>query len=932
MMKQPSDNVRARLLLLVGLALLCLSAFPIGSQEPQEQGGETAEAAEPAEEEVSGEIRSDLEIPLQEKVKALGEQKNADGVKNVRGSYMQRFIKMEENTYQVAFHKRTAEKEELKTERYLLTLKMDPGTKKWSIAKEDLQHTVTGLLYRSVLGDETFREFDSFTFEREGIKLSGGKGSMYVDYWRGKPARLVLTAENLKYDYAPPHELNYYELIHVVKNQYPSEIVFEPEGLGFACLAEDCEEILSSSFSGLRESSIERLDPKVKKNYDEFKDIVEKARRENPMGGFNLIPRPEQRFWGVTVKKKGSDHFAGLTYDNTEPEEMTFRVTRKGPLYTYYSEATRKSGVLDYDLEERPDADALDYDLVSLKGSVRMAVETSDKMESDLTYKLKIKRPLDTLDFDIVQVRAFKAEEKETKNPNLRLHFIEDGNGEELTYIGRGGTRGLIVLPNPLKAGDELVLHVKYSMGNIIYQLNPSYFYVPRSGWLPMVRYTDMIDEFELAVTTPEKYEILGIGQNVGESVKDGLRTANFTSTFPVNFPTVIFGVYIQDKPRFDAVRMDGTKIPVNIYVDKTSTMQFSQWKSREEAMGEAGSGIAQVRANSLRSLAEQAANSLNVYREIYGTDYPFGKLDLVNVPFQGGGQSPVSIVYLGSDFFRAVGTLAAEGGAYISKFMETLVAHEVGHQWWGSLVNNGNFRNYWFVESLAEYSSALFVESLHGAQDPEKGRKAYLEKVEDWRRTVLVANIMASVQDADTMWSGEFPGMARQAAIYNQGPYAFHILRMTFGDEKFFAFLKNLASELKGKEIITRDIQNVAEKSFGGTMEWFFDQWIRGVGLPEYSFNYRTRQAEDRNYVVEGTIKQHIVVGNKKDTLPGKTYRGILTVTVIGKDKKEYPVRVLVEKEQTPFAFKVPVQPLDVVLNKYGEVLAHDVLVNRDF
>ena len=39
---------------------------------------------------------------------------------------------------------------------------------------------------------------------------------------------------------------------------------------------------------------------------------------------------------------------------------------------------------------------------------------------------------------------------------------------------------------------------------------------------------------------------------------------------------------------------------------------------------------------------------------------------------------------------------------------------------------------------------------------------------------------------------------------------------------------------------------------------------------------------------------------------------------------------RVLVEGQETPFAFKLAVEPREVTLNKYGEMLAHDVLENR--
>ena len=44
-----------------------------------------------------------------------------------------------------------------------------------------------------------------------------------------------------------------------------------------------------------------------------------------------------------------------------------------------------------------------------------------------------------------------------------------------------------------------------------------------------------------------------------------------------------------------------------------------------------------------------------------------------------------------------------------------------------------------------------------------------------------------SSVQDASALWPGEGGFGAYQSAVYNKGPYAFHILRTTFGDEKFF-------------------------------------------------------------------------------------------------------------------------------------------------
>lgn len=890
-----------------------------------------------AREEIQLSLRSALEIPLKKKISDLRALKNDKGENNVRGSYFQRFVKVDDDTYQVTFHTRTASLTELVTERSLISLKRESDGN-WVIADEKVERVVDGILYRGLLGDETFHTFDSFSFDREGIKVTAGKGAAWVNYWRGKPTFINFRAENMKYTYELPEDVPYAHVEQYLRarKDFKNDIWFEPNEVYLRCKGRECEEILASSFTGWKNATVSNLDTRLQRDYKKSDRDARENRKKNPMGGFRLDLRPEKKYWQIAVKKKGLDHWARLTYNELQPEEIAFTVTRIGdfetfgPVFSYYGEATRNAGHSPLDLERRPDANGLDYDVVGITGEVDLAVVDADTMNCDLTYKINVRRELDILNFAIVRVRGTNGERSDNKKPSLRVELMEDGEGNELTYIRRGATSGLIVLPKTAQPGDLLTIHVRFENQNSLYQLNPSYSYVSRSGWMPFVRFGDMIDEFDLTVRARKRYEILGVGHLESEKIEGDYRVSRFVSDSPVTFPTIIFGDYNMDVPKFKATKMDGTEIPVRIFADKTSMMSFSRARSREQAIGEAFSGIQEIRPDSLRPIAEQAANALNLFREVYGVDYPFGKLDLVNDPIGPGfyGQAPASIIYLGTGVFRGSGLVHDAG---ISKFKESVVAHEVAHQWWGSLITMGNGRNYWFVESLAEYSSALFIENVYThKKGAERGRKAYLEKVEEWRRRIIAAGAMASVQDVDKQWSGgTLPGMARTAAIYAQGPYAFHILRETFGDEKFFAFLKRLAQELQGREIVTRDIQMVMEESFGGTMDWFFDQWIRGVGIPEYSFEYETRLAEDGTTIVQGTIRQRILMGPERAVAEGKTYRGIITITAIGKSKKEYPIRVRIEDEETPFGFKVPEKPVNVVLNMNNEMLAHDIRIN---
>jgi hypothetical protein len=586
------------------------------------------------------------------------------------------------------------------------------------------------------------------------------------------------------------------------------------------------------------------------------------------------------------------------------------------------------------------------------------------------------KRDFDWLPFQVAQgVRRPGQDDKPTKKPTLDVYAMEDGEGNDLTYIRGGKTFGLIVFPETVKAGEKIKLRVKFDNGGSIYKHNHSYSRVNRGGWAPFVTFSDNIDYMDLTISVDSKYQILGIDHKVSETVKDYVRTARYVSDFPLTFPTIIFGDYETRSSGIQAKKLDGTPIPVNVHVDKTSMRGFTRTSGSgddrvyhrlagarggidadtqnddliRKARADSELGVRDIRPDALVPIGDQAVNAINLYQEIFGIDYPFAKLDLVNDPLGSFyGQAPPSIVYLGFGVFYPTARANAMTNRDLSAFQNTVVAHELGHQWWGSAVVNPNQGNYWFVESLAEYSSALYREAMgrFGIKDPEKaaekGWAEYMENVDDWKRMLHDRpDLFTSVQQSDSMNPGIEPA-ARTAAIYNKGPYAFHMMRLLFGDEKFFTFLKDLAQGFEGQTMSTRDIQRTAEASLCGMdeqgnpcsydLEWFFDQWIRGVGMPEYVFNYEYREAEDGTWIVEGNIKQRVTLGANRVVMPGEVFRGRTRITVIDKNGAEYNVPVVIDAEVTPFAFKVPQEPFEVVMNKNGDMLTNQIHVNTSW
>lgn len=917
---------------------------------------------------VPPDVRQGIENALRKKASDLLAQKDQDGVTKQRGTYSKSFRKVDDGTYAATFHVDTVEPspedpktDRLRTERYELTLNGFAGTS-WKIAKEELKET-SAKLYRGWFGRDEIYRFDKLNFDREGLKVTATNGWAWTLTRQGKHQGVILFADDLAYTYDPPADTGYYGLIksRLVK-EHSEDLVFKPGRLELSCDATTCASLFPQIFSGLKKA--DALPSGGSGSVELFRDgleldikEIEKGRKENPFSGFWLMPDEDRRYWAVRIKRSGSkDHALTLSYDNWEPWEVQAFATGFGaqmfygpygpnfgtPLFAYYAQDVRTSSIPPIDLERRDDVYSRDYQIDAIKGAVDVALDETLAVDGDVTYTLTVKRDLGYLPFAIA--RADVASDIDAaKNPRLFVNSIQNEKGEELTWVKRGGFDGLVIFPKTVPAGTKMTLRMRFTGLDSIRKVNPSFSAMDRGGWLPLVRFADFIDTLDLTVRTPDRFTVLGIGKKVSDEAANGIRTTRWTADKPVSFPTIIFGDYLSATSEHIVKKSDGTPIPVTVYVDKVSTHALdtkildtrgTQGSASEaQDLGSAyQSGARDIRGKQLGPIAVQAAVAIELYQQIYGVDYPYAKLDLVADPLGSFyGQAPSSIIYLGFGVFRGEGQVAAgsmfSGGANIAKFNKDVVAHETGHQWWGSVICNANQRNYWFVETLAEVSSALYVEKVFG-------KKKYEEKVAEWRDNVMKADQATSVQNNYAVWGGEDGFRSVQSNIYNKGPYAFHVFRSTFGDEKFFALLKELAQELQHKEIVTRDIQDVMEKVVGGNMDWFFDQWIRGIGKPQYALNYTTRKNEQGKWIVEGSIKQRVVFGKYRDVMPGVFYRGVAPLTFVTPDGKELKSAkpILVQGAETPFRVIVADEPAQVFFNKDGEILAEDTLINRSW
>lgn len=190
--------------------------------------------------------------------------------------------------------------------------------------------------------------------------------------------------------------------------------------------------------------------------------------------------------------------------------------------------------------------------------------------------------------------------------------------------------------------------------------------------------------------------------------------------------------------------------------------------------------------AAAIDAVLDVVARSLEVYGERFGT-YPYHELDLVDVLLTSGtlGISWSGIVFLDGP------SLARQ--ADDPQFYDFLLAHEIGHQWWGNLVG-GNSNDHTFItEGLTNYTMTMEVEWT-------QGRAAAV----DMLRTYVAPRYLTLLRGAgDSVADVPYPEAPAGFGdiVYGKAALGFLAIRLEIGNDAFFAALRAFAGDPAGPD-----------------------------------------------------------------------------------------------------------------------------------
>jgi aminopeptidase N len=196
---------------------------------------------------------------------------------------------------------------------------------------------------------------------------------------------------------------------------------------------------------------------------------------------------------------------------------------------------------------------------------------------------------------------------------------------------------------------------------------------------------------------------------------------------------------------------------------------------------------------------------------------------------------------------YREHQTLTAYGSVLITgdHTNDRILAHELAHQWFGDLVSVKNWSHVWLNEGFATYAYALW-------QEQRGGRAAYRAAMaqadrDDFSGPIYIAD--------STNLAALFT-----VTTFDKASWVLHMLRHVMGDSAFFGAVRDYLRAYAHAAAATADFQRVCERRYGGSLAWFFREWIYGSARPVYALDWTNAGAPPgraRADVVSLTIRQ---------------------------------------------------------------------------
>ncbi len=373
------------------------------------------------------------------------------------------------------------------------------------------------------------------------------------------------------------------------------------------------------------------------------------------------------------------------------------------------------------------------------------------------------------------------------------------------------------------------------------------------SDWFPgKDTPADKVDSCDVIVTAPDIFYTVSNGVLINEIDNgDGTKTFHWKEHHPI--AQYLISLAMTNYAEYD-----------NYYVDGQDSMIVRHFNYPENLN------------DARRARLDKTVNMLEFYKTIYGL-YPYFDEKYGHAEFGwSGGMEHQTCTSIGA-------------------YGETIIAHELAHQWFGDKVTCATWQDIWLNEGFATFTEALWLGHVYG-------QSGYDDRIASYMSTAKYAYGPIYVQDISNVNS-----IFNYARSYAKGAVVLHMLKGIVGDSTFFNILQSYLNDPRYayNSATTDQFAAIASSISGSDLTYFFDEWIYGENYPKYRVDFKRVSSGNGNYQAVITLSQNTNTSPRFFTMPVQikinTMQGDTLVTVFNDsinqsfviDVNSYPVSV---------------------------------------
>lgn len=314
--------------------------------------------------------------------------------------------------------------------------------------------------------------------------------------------------------------------------------------------------------------------------------------------------------------------------------------------------------------------------------------------------------------------------------------------------------------------------------------------------WFPCFDYPGQLSTSEIRVRVPQQYQAVSNGELVETLEEEDFKVYHWVQKQV--HPTYLMALAVGN---FDVIQDQWQGIPVTYYVE-------------------------QGRKDEARRTLGKTPQMIEYFSQKYGYAYDYPKYaQICATDFIFGGMENTSCTILTDR------CLLDERAALDNRNSESLVAHELAHQWFGDLLVINHWSHAWVKEGMATYSEVMWTEREYGAEEAAYYRleamRSYLSEDRSRYRRPMVTHVY---REAIELYDRH---------IYEKGACVYHMIRMELGDALFWRAIQAFVQAHAHQTVETIDLIRAIERTTGRNLRPLFDQYVFRGGHPDYKVAY---------------------------------------------------------------------------------------------